>query len=407
MRRGIGRRAHRYVPTGSANYWLSFSDLMSALVLIFVLILFYVMYQYFDMYEKSSRKIAQQEQDLAAQQEELDENRTILALRQEQLDESLSALAVREQELADSQSALADNQAALSLAQDELAKRAEELEESRAALADREETLSLTQTQLAVREGQLAFAQEELADREDRLAQAQLEIDEQRSSLSGAQQELARSRDENDRLARQLQAQQRQVDEQEKRLAEQKQQLEALVGVRYEIIRDLSGSLSEAGIACTVDSATGAITLEADVLYASNQSVLKAEGQSVIDRFLPVYLGVLLSDEYRDYVAEIIVEGHTDSRGSYLMNLKLSQARALSVVQYILGDGYGSITPEQKEKLRSIVTANGRSYSDPVLDGNGKEDQDASRRVVFKFRLTDEEMIRQLTLLLEGGGEEP
>ena len=29
--------------------WLSFSDLMSSLLLIFILIMFYIMYQYFDM----------------------------------------------------------------------------------------------------------------------------------------------------------------------------------------------------------------------------------------------------------------------------------------------------------------------------------------------------------------------
>ena len=47
------------------------------------------------------------------------------------------------------------------------------------------------------------------------------------------------------------------------------------------------------------------------------------------------------------------------------------------------------------------MTANGRSFSDPVLDANGFEDMDASRRVVFKFRLTDEQMIQQLKSILE------
>ena len=48
-----------------------------------------------------------------------------------------------------------------------------------------------------------------------------------------------------------------------------------------------------------------------------------------------------------------------------------------------------------------MVTVNGRSYMDRIFDTNGVEDKDASRRVVFKFRLTDEQMIQQLRNILE------
>jgi chemotaxis protein MotB len=114
-----------------------------------------------------------------------------------------------------------------------------------------------------------------------------------------------------------------------------------------------------------------------------------------------VYLDVLFSEEYRSYVSEILIEGHTDSLGTYLDNLALSQQRALAVASYVLDDDYRGISADQKRQLRAVVTANGRSFSDPVLDANGFEDMDASRRVVFKFRLTDEQMIQQLKSILE------
>ena len=44
------------------------------------------------------------------------------------------------------------------------------------------------------------------------------------------------------------------------------------------------------------------------------------------------------------------------------------------------------------------------AYYGPVLDANGFADMDASRRVVFKFRLTDEQMIQQLKRILENDG---
>ena len=113
-----------------------------------------------------------------------------------------------------------------------------------------------------------------------------------------------------------------------------------------------------------------------------------------------MYLNVLLSDEYRPYISEIIIEGHTSSEGGYIMNLELSQQRALAVASYILDDSYRVISSAQKATLREITTANGRSYSDRIMV-NGVEDREASRRVVFKFRLTDEQMIEQMKLILE------
>ena len=178
-------------------------------------------------------------------------------------------------------------------------------------------------------------------------------------------------------------------------------QLEQLVGVRTRIITDLSSALRSANISATVDPASGAIALESDVLFDTGSSKLSGVGKSRIDDFLPVYLDVLFSDQYRDYVAEVIIEGHTDSDGGYIMNLDLSQQRALAVASYVLDDSYRGINLSQRALLRQVATVNGRSYIDRIMVG-GVEDKDASRRVVFKFRLTDEEMIAQMQAILEG-----
>ena len=55
-----------------------------------------------------------------------------------------------------------------------------------------------------------------------------------------------------------------------------------------------------------------------------------------------------MSEEYRDYVGEIIIEGHTDTQGTYLVNLELSQERALSVATYCLQ--MPTLSEEQLEK---------------------------------------------------------
>ena len=44
------------------------------------------------------------------------------------------------------------------------------------------------------------------------------------------------------------------------------------------------------------------------------------------------------------YVSEIIIEGHTDTNGSYIYNLELSQQRAFSVAKYCLTESNGIIS---------------------------------------------------------------
>ena len=122
----------------------------------------------------------------------------------------------------------------------------------------------------------------------------------------------------------------------------------------------------------------------------------------LLDRFIPVYLGVLLQERYLDYLGEIIIEGHTDTQGSYMTNLRLSQDRAFSVATYCLE--MPSLTSQQQTLLRSILTATGRSYSDPVYNADGTVNMDASRRVEFKFSLKDAEMIDEMNRLLQSGG---
>ena len=74
--------------------------------------------------------------------------------------------------------------------------------------------------------------------------------------------------------------------------------------------------------------------------------------------------------------------------------------RALSVATYCLQDESTILTKSEIDELRNLVTANGRSYSDPILYTDGTVNMDASRRVEFKFRLKDEEMVQEMIDIL-------
>jgi len=150
-----------------------------------------------------------------------------------------------------------------------------------------------------------------------------------------------------------------------------------------------------------VDAQSGAITFDSTLLFGYNDDKLQDSGKTFLAEFLPKYFSVLLGKDFSPYVAEIIIEGHTDTDGGYMYNLQLSQNRAFAVVSYCLDENNHFLSDSQLEELRVLLTANGRSWSAPIYAADGTVDMQASRRVEIKFRLKDEEMINQIAEMLE------
>jgi chemotaxis protein MotB len=336
-RRRSAARAH----TGSQDFWLSFSDLMSVLVLVFILVLFYILYKYF----------------------------VISDAYQEKLDEMLVV-----------EAALNDRETELTAAQESLALQQTELDSAQAGLTEAQEELARQQLMLSLAQQAVDDSEAVLASKEAELEEALALLGERESAVTALEGELAAKQDQID---------------------DQQAQLEALVGVRARIIQLLSEALKNNSINAKVDPASGAIMLESDVLFEYASSELTETGKQYIDSFLPVYLDVLFAEGNQEYISEIIIEGHTDTTDTYIKNLKLSQNRAYAVAEYVLDGGNSSLSASQKTQLKELLTANGRSYSDPILDENGRVDAAQSRRVVIKFRLTDEQMIQQMQDILE------
>ena len=248
--------------------------------------------------------------------------------------------------------------------------------------------------------------------KEKELSQIQIQLDAKEQDLNAATLKLGEREEENQKLLAQIvlreadladqqnkiEALQLVLSAQEKELSSYQVQIADLLGVRTRIVEDLRNSLAKANILASVDPNTGDIVLDSKLMYETNSAEIREEGLSQLDRLIPVYLNVLLSPEYRDYVAEIMIEGHTDSTGRYERNLELSQERALNVAKYCLS--MPSLTATQKALLKKIVTAQGRADSDLVYNPDGSENQDRSRRVEIKFRLKDTEMIERMGEIL-------
>ena len=260
-------------------------------------------------------------------------------------------------------------------------------------LETKEAQLSTQQSMLIAQESELADKEELLATTTLMLQEQQAELEENRTALTAAQQSLS--------------LQQSKIDEQAALLAAQQSEIDKLIGLRSRIIEELRDELRGAGLDAVVDKNTGAIAFTGTVLFDSGKNELKPSGKELLNAFIPVYIRTLMSEENEGYVGEIIIEGHTDTSGTYLHNLALSQERALAVAEYCLGAEMMGLSSSEKRMLQSILTANGRSFADPVYMADGVTvDMEASRRVVFKFRMKDAEMIDQMSAILEGQQED-
>jgi outer membrane protein OmpA-like peptidoglycan-associated protein len=130
---------------------------------------------------------------------------------------------------------------------------------------------------------------------------------------------------------------------------------------------------------------------EPSVLFDTGKDTLKPTFQTILHDFFPRYVQIITSSKYKNMIAEIRIEGHTSSvwtafaspEEAYYSNMELSQSRTRSTLRYVLG------LPEvqkDSEWLRQNVTANGLSSSHPILDKDGKENMERSRRVEFRIR---------------------
>lgn len=143
-----------------------------------------------------------------------------------------------------------------------------------------------------------------------------------------------------------------------------------------------------------------------NVLFDYDKSDLKPEFQKILDNFFPRYFRILLKEKYKRHIAEVRIEGHTDSKGDYMYNLWLSHARTASVLRYFFESPtspYRFFNLENRELVRFWLTATGFSWGrildekgNFVLVSGGKEDRARSRRVEFRIVTRSDAVVKAI-----------
>ncbi len=111
------------------------------------------------------------------------------------------------------------------------------------------------------------------------------------------------------------------------------------------------------------DEARGmVITLSGSVLFRSNDATLLPAAQSRLDQVAEALVAK---------GQDVVIEGHTDSKGSQSSNMNLSQRRAESVRSYLVSRGF----PGEK------ILARGMGPDRPVAENTSTEGRANNRRV--------------------------
>lgn len=163
---------------------------------------------------------------------------------------------------------------------------------------------------------------------------------------------------------------------------------------RIEATKQLAEKLQNEKIDATVDNLTGSVKISDVELFEVGSYKLSDKGKKFLDKFVPIYFDILLEKpEIADNIENIIVQGHTDTQmfrdaksenEQFSKNMFLSLQRAYAVQEYMFKTNYQK---SYDPVLRKILIVEGRSYSEPVLNSEGKEDLKESRRVELKLRV--------------------
>ena len=215
---------------------------------------------------------------------------------------------------------------------------------------------------------------------------------------------------------------QKKLDELEKKRLElqRKAEEDARIAREYDHIkRHIYKSLMEAfhydelqAWGATIDPKTLSITFQNVPMFDEGQYVLKPSYRNKLDNFFPRYIEAI--GKYQDSIEEIRIEGHTNSNYNntdtscrsgancgYYYNMKLSQDRARSVLEYCMDMMRNS--PRDNRWLVKKLTANGLSFSHLICKNGregdcayGSEDKDKSRRVEFRIRTNAEKQLEEI-----------
>lgn len=227
---------------------------------------------------------------------------------------------------------------------------------------DPESATTNTLAYVALRQAQTVESQANAKAALRELEKTEKELRElQESEIQRSHAELAKTKEALSRRGEQLASTNAQLKDTNAKLAEEKAAREAAEAREREAMQKLAAA---AALNVKEEKRGTVIILPGSVLFASDKYALTGAAQQK----LMLVAGTLAP---QSETHNIIVEGHTDSRGSRDHNMALSNNRAIAVMNYLVANGV----------QQAAITAVGVGPDRPVASNDTREGRAENRRV--------------------------
>jgi len=386
-----------------SNFWISYADLMAGLLFVFILLIGAIVVKSSILKNKLHNKensLAKTEALVSKKDAYILEKDKLLAQKKEALEKEKSHLSKTQLELQRKNARLAQDDLRLSKNERLLKLKLEEIDKLNKMLitantkADKlSGKIVIVQTLLDKKENNLTKTKADLEKEKEALKVYEGKVVVLSNELTQAKESVKLKDDKLLSLLTQVGEKKTRYDTLLEKLQEQKSKIKSLTGIKLQVVAALKKAL---GSKINIDKKTGSLKLASNILFEVGKSTLKDEAKVELKKAFEEYIGTLVTDEnIKPHLDKIIIEGHTDSDGSYLLNLKLSQDRALAVMEYLL-----TLDFAKEHNIKPLMIASGRAYLDAITK-NGVEDKEASRRIEIKFRLKNEDAMHEIEKVLD------
>jgi chemotaxis protein MotB len=236
----------------------------------------------------------------------------------------------------------------------------------------------------------LERARAELAATSMRLlsSQQQITASERRLKLLATQIEAGQT---------QLKLSQAQVEQQQAVIADSTRQLtdvrarlQGIAVLRVEVLQKVKASIDQQ-MSSAVSGAAGAriaengnIVIDESLVFESDSYVIRPDGRKFLNSVAKAFANVLADAEVRKNIDTILVQGHTDERGSVAYNRDLSAKRANAVLDYMF-----VADPTLDDQYGAYFASSAYSEFRPVNTAKNEQAYQQNRRIEISVVLKD------------------
>jgi len=407
-----------------SNFWISYADLMAGLLFVFILLIGAIVSKSVilkaDLHTKEE-KLSNLSETLKAKESTLDElsdslakSQALVAEKDSYLTEDERLLAEKERLLTLKNARIAEDKVKLTDAEKQLQIKNARIAKDQLMLAENERMFKLKISEIEklnrllleahaeqdLLSNKIVFVQNILDKNKDELDKNTKSLKDYEGKVLILSNELSETKDtvkiKDEKLLTLLNAideKKTKYDELVANLQAQKAKIKSLTGIKLQVVAALKEAL---GDNIDIDKKTGSLRLASNILFGSGDATLKPEAEVELKKAFEEYIGTLVTNKnIKPHLDKIIIEGHTDSVGSYIYNLNLSQKRALAVMEYLL-----TLDFTEEHNIKPLMIASGRAYLD-LIKNDGVEDKNASRRIEIKFRLKNEDAMNEIEKVLD------